>query len=377
MRKKLRLGLLGLASVISLAACADVTRANQPSTNTNKDSNTKVVQSTTNQLSNNFYRALITNGKYEVSQNRGATLSLNTGFNLKNFETGLIDLSRSVFPTNQYFFREGQIIDAETTAKWIARKSDKNPDGLNPADNGDTSPTGRAPIYLAQILEQDYMIQTENNFELGGISIGIAMNSVDYYTNDGKDAETEISNEAMIEQAKAIANTILTRLRQNDALKAVPIVFGVFRQTSKDDIGGGVYVLEATSVEGTEITNWSNVNQKVVVLPLVNESATEESTAFENFRTEVQNFFPNLSGVTARVMYQDNVAKKMVVNIMTQFYGESEIIALAQHVTDVANKYLPKTTPVEVRISSINGVEAFLLQDMSQGDFTYHIFDQH
>ena len=361
--------------MISLAACADVTRANQSSTNTNKDSNTKVVQSTTNQLSNNFYRALITNGKYEVSQNRGATLSLNTGFNLKNFETGLIDLSRSVFPTNQYFFREGQIIDAETTAKWIARKSDKNPDGLNPADNGDTSPTGRAPIYLAQILEQDYMIQTENNFELGGISIGIAMNSVDYYTNDGKDAETEISNEVMIEQAKAIANTILTRLRQNDALKAVPIVFGVFRQTSKDDIGGGVYVLEATSVEGTEITNWSNVNQKVVVLPLVNESATEESTAFENFRTEVQNFFPNLSGVTARVMYQDNVAKKMVVNIMTQFYGESEIIALAQHVTDVANKYLPKTTPVEVRISSINGMEAFLLQDMSQGVFTYHIFD--
>ena len=375
MKHKLRLGLLGLMSAFTLAACADITQANRQNTNTKNDANTKVVQSTTNQLSNNFYRALMTNGKYQVSQNRGATLSLNTGFNLKNFETGLIELSRTVFPTNQYFFREGQVIDSDTTAKWIARKSDKNPEGLNPADNRDTSPTGRAPLYLAQILEQDYMIQTENNFELGGISIGIAMNSVDYYTNDGKDAETEISNEAMIEQAKAIANTILTRLRQNDALKAVPIVFGVFRQTSKDDIGGGVYVLEATSVEGTEITNWSNVNQKVVVLPLVNESATEESTAFENFRTEVQNFFPNLSGVTARVMYQDNVAKKMVVNIMTQFYGESEIIALAQHVTDVANKYLPKTTPVEVRISSINGVEAFLLQDMSQGVFTYHIFD--
>ena len=54
MRKTLRLGLLGLASVISLAACADVTRANQQGSNSNKDSNTKVVQSTTNQLSNNF-----------------------------------------------------------------------------------------------------------------------------------------------------------------------------------------------------------------------------------------------------------------------------------------------------------------------------------
>ena len=375
MKHQLRLGLLGLMSAFTLAACADITQANRQNTNTKNDTNTKVVQSTTNQLSNNFYRALITNGKYQVSQNRGATLSLNTGFNLKNFETGLIELSRTVFPTNQYFFREGQIIDADTTAKWIARKSDKNPEGLNPADNRDTSPTGRAPLYLAQILEQDYMIQTENNFELGGISIGVAMNSVDYYTNGDRDAETKISKEVMIEQAKTIVNQILTRLRQNDALKAVPIVFGVFRQTSKDDIGGGVYVLEATSVEGTEITNWTNVNQKVTVLPLVNEAATEESTTFENFKTEVQNVFPNLSGVTARVKYQDNVAKKMVIDIMTQFYGESEIIALAQHVTDAANKYLSKTTPVEVRISSINGVEAFLMQDLTQGVFTYHIFD--
>ena len=375
MKHKLRLGLLGLMSVFTLAACADITQANRQNTNTKNDTNTKVVQSTTNQLSNNFYRALITNGKYQVSQNRGATLSLNTGFNLKNFETGLIELSRTVFPTNQYFFREGQVIDSDTTAKWIARKSDKNPEGLNPADNRDTSPTGRAPLYLAQILEQDYMIQTENNFELGGISIGVAMNSVDYYTNGDRDAETKISKEVMIEQAKTIVNQILTRLRQNDALKAVPIVFGVFRQTSKDDIGGGVYVLEATSVEGTEITNWTNVNQKVTVLPLVNEAATEESTAFENFKTEVQNVFPNLSGVTARVKYQDNVAKKMVIDIMTQFYGESEMIALAQHVTDAANKYLSKTTPVEVRISSINGVEAFLMQDLTQGVFTYHIFD--
>ena len=375
MKHQLRLGLLGLMSTFTLAACADITQANRQNTNTKNDTNTKVVQSTTNQLSNNFYRALITNGKYQVSQNRGATLSLNTGFNLKNFETGLIELSRTVFPTNQYFFREGQVIDSDTTAKWIARKSDKNPEGLNPADNRDTSPTGRAPLYLAQILEQDYMIQTENNFELGGISIGVAMNSVDYYTNGDRDAETKISKEVMIEQAKTIVNQILTRLRQNDALKAVPIVFGVFRQTSKDDIGGGVYVLEATSVEGTEITNWTNVNQKVTVLPLVNEAATEESTAFENFKTEVQNVFPNLSGVTARVKYQDNVAKKMVIDIMTQFYGESEMIALAQHVTDAANKYLSKTTPVEVRISSINGMEAFLMQDLMQGVFTYHIFD--
>lgn len=368
--------IIGFATtmLILLTGCTNVA---QPSKESEKNdlSYAKEVLSTTNQLSNDFYRALITDGRYQVSKTRGATLSLNTGFNLRNFETGLVDLSSRVFPTNQYFFREGQIIDSETTTQWIGRKSEKNPEGLNPEDNGETSPSKRNPLYLAQILEQDYMIQTENNYELGGVSIGIAMNSVDYYVDGDKDAEQEISNDVMLQQAKTIANTILMRLRQNDSLKTVPIVFGIFRQTTEDDIGGGVYVLEATSVEGTEITNWTTVHQKVLVLPLINENPTEESTAFENFRNEVQNFFPNLSGVTAKVYYQDNIAKKMVVDIMTQFYGETEIIALAQHVTDVGNKYLPKDSPVEVRISSINGMEAFLLQDMSKGIFTYHIFN--
>lgn len=360
-------------ALVALAGCANIQQATQSQTE-NESPRSRVVQPTTNQLSNDFYRALITDGKYQVSQTRGATLSLNTGFNLRNFEVGLLGISKTVFPTNQYFFREGQIIDQTTANQWVARQSDSNPDGLNPADNG-AADSSRAPMYLAQILEQDYMIQTENNYELGGISIGLAMNSVDYYTADGKDAQQDISDAEMQAQAQTIANTVLTRLRQNDALKNVPIVFGIFRQTSKDDIGGGVYELQATSVEGTEITNWTNVNQRVLVLPLVDGNPTEESSAFDNFRTEVQNFFPNLSGVTAKVYYQDNVSQKMVVTIMTQFYGESEIIALAQHVTDVANQYLPKNTPVEVRISSINGMEAFLLQDLSQGVFTYHIFD--
>ena len=372
MKKKI-ITLASLTAML-LAGCANINQATQKNVET-ESSRAKVAQPTTNQLSNQFYRALIMDGKYQVSKTRGATLSLNTGFNLRNFESGLIELSRAVFPTNQYFFREGQVIDSTTTNQWVARKSEKNPDGLNPEDNGETDPSKRNPYYLAQILEQDFMIQTENNYELGGISIGLAMNSVDYYTAGDKDAEQEISNEEMLKQAKSIANTVLTRLRQNDALKTVPIVFGIFKQAPKDDIGGGVYILEATSVEGTEITNWTNMNQKIVVLPLVDGNPTEESSAFENFRIEVQNFFPNLSGVTAKVYYQENAPKKMVVNIMTQFYGESEIIALAQHVTDVANKFLPKTTPVEVRISSINGMEAFLLQDTTQGVFTYHVFD--
>lgn len=374
MNKKQVLGLMAIS--LFLTGCVGLDNLSSQSSGDQKTSeNTVTVQSTTNQLSNDYYRALIIDGKYQPSQSRGVSLSLNSGFNMRNFETGLIGLSRNIFPTSQYFFQEGQILNTATINSWINRTSDTNPEGLNPAATGDAAGAGRTPYYLAQILEQDYMIQTENNFELGGISIGLAMNSVDYYTANDVNLHQEISDETLQEQGKAMANTILTRLRQNDALKSVPIVFGIFKQTSEDDIGGGTYVLEATSIEGTQVSEWIPRNNKIVVLPLLEGDPTEESIAFENFRSEVQNFFPNLSGVTARVNYSDNVAKKMVVSVMTQFYGESEIIALTQHVTDVANKYLPKAVPVEVRISSINGMEAFLMQDMEKGVFTYHVFD--
>ena len=115
---------LASATMMLLAGCANINQATQKNVET-ESSRSKVVQSTTNQLSNQYYRALITNGRYQVSKTRGATLSLNTGFNLRNFESGLIELSRAVFPTNQYFFREGQVIDSTTTNQWVARKSEK------------------------------------------------------------------------------------------------------------------------------------------------------------------------------------------------------------------------------------------------------------
>ena len=71
----------------------------------------------------------------------------------------MIDLQEACSQRTNTSSEKGQIIDAETTAKWIRVRVIKIQDGLNPVDNGDTSPTGRAPIYLAQIFEQDYMIQ--------------------------------------------------------------------------------------------------------------------------------------------------------------------------------------------------------------------------
>ena len=46
MKHKLRLGLLGLMSAFTLAACADITQANRQNTNTKNDANNLAVRPT-------------------------------------------------------------------------------------------------------------------------------------------------------------------------------------------------------------------------------------------------------------------------------------------------------------------------------------------
>ncbi|WP_086989317.1 CamS family sex pheromone protein [Trichococcus flocculiformis] len=363
------------AAMFLLASCGQLSETQTTENTTNTGPEKVTVQTTQNQLSTDYYPALIVDGKYQFSQNRGVSLSLNSTANIKDFEADLLDVAKNVFPTDQYFFQEGQVIDYDTTRLWLGRYSDSNPDGLNPTDNGSTDAATREPIYLEQILEQDYMIQNENGFELAGMAIGLAMNSVDYYKVNDVPMEQAVSRDKLEEQAKAYANTIITRLRQTEGLESIPIVIGIYEQSAQDSPVGGSYLFEGVSTEGSAIGEWITRNESKVVFPLQSGTQTEESSNFDNFKNEVQDFFPNLNGIVGEGKYVDGQLMSLEIDITTQFYGETEIIAFTQHVTDAAGRFLPQNIPVEITIESINGIESFLTRENDSQGFSYHIFD--
>nr|WP_319214728.1 CamS family sex pheromone protein [uncultured Trichococcus sp.] len=373
--KKIILMTVSGAVLFLLAGCGQLTETQTTNKTTNNGPEKVTVQTTQNQLSTDYYPALIVDGKYQFSQNRGVSLSLNSTANIKDFEADLLDVAKNVFPTDQYYFQEGQVIDYDTTRLWLGRYSESNPDGLNPADNGSTDPATREPYYLEQILEQDYMIQNENGFELAGMAIGLAMNSVDYYKANDVLLEQAISRDKLEEQAKAYANTIISRLRQTEGLESIPIVIGIYEQTAQDSPIGGVYLFEGVSTEGTAVSEWITRNESKVVFPLQSGTQTEESSNFDNFKNEVQDFFPNLNGIVGEGKYIDGQLMSLEIDITTQFYGETEIIAFTQHVTDAAGRFLPQNIPVEITIESINGIESFLTRETNSQGFNYHIFD--
>ena len=212
------------------------------------------------------------------------------------------------------------------------------------------------------------------------MTIGIGLNSVDYYTKEkyGAQYSTNISDEQMTTQGRAIAAEVLKRVRATKGVgKDVPIVIALYKQASDDSLVGGTFFSYSVN-DGNNISSWQNINQRNVVFPSAGGSSTSgtsnDESNFENFKTQIQNFFPNLSGVTAQAQYQDDNLAGMNVTITTQFYSQTEIISFTQYLAQVAPKYLPSGVPVDITVQSTDGVQSFLSRDSGQTKFSTHVF---
>lgn len=380
--KKSLLGIAVVFSAVVLASCGSSSNKSSSSSSSSKTTTSSKSGSyqVTGQTNDSEYAGVIKNGKYLTSKSRGVTANQDSNLmNLKSFETGLQDISKTQFSTTKYVFQEGQYLSKSTVENWLGRKTKSNTSGLNPASNGSTEPTKRNPIYLQSIEEQDYMQKSGSKLKLSGITIGLAMNSVDYYrkTTYGAQYETDISDATLEKEGKAMAKEVLARLRKRADLKNVPIVIALYKQASNDSLIGGHYVTYSVS-NGDSIKKWKALDIQNVVFPLkTGETApnTNDADAFSNFKSEVESFFPNLSGVTAQAQYKNGSLQGMNVSITTQFYSETEIKSFTQFLADQAEKYLPSGVKTDITVSSTtDGVQSFLSRKSSGKSFTTHVF---
>lgn len=333
---------------------------------------------TNSRISDEFYRPVLVDGEYKPSNTRGITLRMNSSVNLKAFETGLMRHSQEHFSTDNHLFQEGQLIPSDQVTGWLERKSESNPDGLNPEDNGEKEPDTRNPRFLETILEQNYYKETDNGLELAGISIGLGMNKVDYYrkVEFGAQFETNITREELLEQGRQMANEIVSRIRELENGGTVPIMVAIFEQAPRDNMAGGVFISKGMSESGAgSVAEWTTVNERKEVFPLTGTDSNE-GTSFQNFKSEIELFFPNLSGVTGIAHYKNDQLMKLDVNIVTQFYGAGEMVAFTHYVKDAAGKFLPPEIAIEITVESMDGVEAFLLRQSGQETFDAHLFSR-
>ncbi|MDO4903302.1 MAG: CamS family sex pheromone protein, partial [Limosilactobacillus sp.] len=345
--KKIAITAVMLLSVIVLASCGKKSSKNYSTTGS----------------SNGNYQGVIQNGRYKTSKARGVNVAQNDNqFNLKSFENGLLEVSKQVFSPKSYIFQEGQYLSTNTLENWLGRKTKDNPTGLNPAQGKKKDPN---PEYIQQIEEQDYMTESGGSMKLKGVVIGVGINSeYNYQKNtDGPYYTKNISDSEVENQGKIAAAKILKRLRKKSALKNVPIVIALYKQAPDDSLVGGSFFAYSKN-NGNSISSWTKLDYKTMVLPkasATNDTNSADSTDndnFSNFKSQIQSFFPNLSGVTAQAQYKNGSLAGMHITVTTQFYSQTEITSFTQYITRAAKRYLPSGIPIDIKIQSDSEMQA-------------------
>jgi protein involved in sex pheromone biosynthesis len=343
-------------------------------------------------ISDEFYRTIL---PFEPSKARGMVVArLNTRNDISEFETGLMRLAQRSFDPNQYLFQEGQTLETETVKLWLNRKfsptqlkekglTEAENIGFNPLDDekGDPKKRNSTPIYLANILEHNYLIKSDKDtVQLGGIVIGLALNSIHYYQPEdyGPTFEKKILKADMEKEGKKIAAEVIRRLRSMSGVKDIPIMIGLFEQESKSSVVPGHFFSYTVVNKGSSnIDKWEKVDEKYYLFPSsdATDDHRDDVTSFLNFKQDVEEYFPNFTGVIGKAFYTGDQLQNLNISIPIQFYGRAEAIGFTQYVTGLVMEHFPDYISVQVDISSVSGPEALIVRKAEQAEPFVHIYE--
>ncbi|ALC87894.1 hypothetical protein AM499_20395 [Bacillus sp. FJAT-22090] len=374
--------LIGISSLILLLIVSGCTPSLDEETEVIQDTEketTKTVIIPSLQLDETYYRTLM---PYEESASRGLVVSnLATKYDMKEVENGLLRISQNEFSPDTYLFQEGQYLDTKTLENWLARTNQAE-GGLNPSSEGLTGEekAKKAPVYITHIVEQNYLKKEDNTVKLAGVSVGLALNSIYYYQKEDYGAwfEEPLSQALIEENGKRIAEEVVSRMRKDEALANIPIVVGLFKQSSKNAVVPGTYFTYSVAPGGKNVSDWQQVNEEYILFPSADskEKYRDLDTIFRNFKQDVELYFPNYTSIIGTGYFKDNQLQKLTINIPIQFYGTAEVIGFTQHLAGLVKTHFNTSMNVEVQVNSLDRTEALLIKKPGEEDPFVHIYTQ-
>ena len=395
--------ILLISTIFLLAACNNNQKDNQSdkdeSGSKNSQNTNQVKQIATDKNVQGYnYRTIL---PFKESQARGLLQdNMANSYNGEDFESGLLTLSKEVFPTNKYLYQDGQYLDKKTinaylNPKYTKKEIDKMSEnekkskkanenlGLNPSHNGETDEekiAKQSPAYLSNILEQDFYGNNDSKAKnIKGMTIGLAMNSVYYYQKE-KDGETyskKLDDKEIEKQGKQMASEMLSRLRENSDLKDIPIHFAIYKQSGQDSITPGEFIAGATADDGkTKINEWDAIKEKSALLPSSTAEDYNETlnNNFKQFNDNLQSYFSNFTQAVGKVKFINKKPKQLTVDLPIDYYGQAETIGITQYVTEQAEKYFDNIDEYEIRIKDGNTPRALISKSKDDKEPQVHIY---
>ncbi|ADU28715.1 CamS family sex pheromone protein [Evansella cellulosilytica] len=326
----------------------------------------------------NYYRNLLPDGIYHRSEARGTVAhTMNNRIDMNQFELGLMEIATARYSQEDFYFQEGELLTGNTINSWLRRynpNEDRYRFGLNPPlGEGDDleEQMRKSPIVLSHVMEHNYVQRNDDGeIMLGGIVIGLSLNSVYYFRTEDEEGryyfhEEPIEPEDAEAAGKEMAEQVVERIRARDGLENVPITIALYQEERRGAIVPGTFISMAhISGEDAFINDWEEINEQFFFFPSSNARTVHPnlSNSFGQFKDEVEEFFGRSMGIVGKGRYKNDALDELTIEFNLQSHGKAEIIALTQFVSGKVSSLFTFDAPINVYINSVNGPEAIIIQ---------------
>lgn len=391
---KKKAGIASLGFVMLLSGCIPSIERTEEDVivieETEEEEEQQYIITPTINTADNYYRNVLRDGVYHRSEARGNVAhAMNNRIDINQFELGLIEIATGVFEQENYYFQEGQYLSGELINSWLRRyesDEDGNQQGLNPemGDGDDDEDRMRnSPLVLSHIMEHNYYYgNEEEGVNLGGVVIGLSLRSVYYFRTEDDDGgyhfyEEEIESEEAEEMGREMAQQILERMREMEGLEEVPITFALYEEERRGAVAPGSFIMMSEVGEGEdEIQGWDAISEDHLVFPSssARDAQPNLSSAFSQFREDIEEFFDRTVGVVGKGRYKDEALEELTIDVNLQSHGKAEIVALTQFISGRLESTFATQSPIYVYLESVNGVEAVIIQYPDQEEPYVHVY---
>lgn len=324
------------------------------------------------QARDSYYQMVI---PFKPAAARGlAQRQVSSSLELEEVELGLMRHSTGAFKPENYAYQEGQLLTSEDVSRLLGRK-DKTSEGLvplNPAYANGTAEVAedqfveenkKSPLYLASLVEQNYMTKTDNGYQLGGVSFALILNReyVFQAPNFGPTYTEKLDEKKVIAEGERMANELVAQLHKREDFKDLDINVALYMKASQGSPTPGNYVKSAFVGTAGEVTasDWKDVDETYYYFPSAKATTEvrDDAQKFSLFSDRIADVFPDFSGMIGKGFYQNGELSRIEIDIPIQFYSRAELVGFTQHVVGLLeNRWeYNRNVPVRINVTSLGG----------------------
>ncbi|WP_214685470.1 CamS family sex pheromone protein [Exiguobacterium sp. s155] len=303
-----------------------------------------------------------------------AQRQVSSSLELEEVELGLMRHSTDAFDPEKFAYQEGQLLNAEDVSRLLARK-DKSNEGLtplNPAyadgkaeveDDKFVDANKKSPLYLASIVEQNYMTKEDSGYQVGGVSFALILNReyVFQAPNYGPTYTVKLDQKKVIAEGERMANELVSQLRKREDFKDLDINVALYMKSTQGSPTPGNYIKSAFvgTADQVKSDDWKAIDEKYYYFPSTSATSDvrEDAQKFTLFSDRIADLFPDYSGMIGKGFYQNGDLSRMEIDIPIQFYSRAELVGFTQHVVGLLeNRWeYSRNVPVRINVTSLGG----------------------